>query len=489
LYFIEMPVDREELLKLCKSNPEAVVELVVKMDARIVELEAEVARLNTQIAELKALLGQNSRNSSRPPSTDVFTRPKSLRGKGEKPPGGQKGHPGCTLRQVEVPDHVIDHKVVVCDKCGASLVDVPMTGVEKRQVFEVPPMKILVTEHRAEIKQCPCCQEYTRARFPGNVLYPVQYGEYLKAFVVYLLIFQFVPYDRIEELFRDLFNHTISKGTLVHIVKSCHERLASVEDIIHRLLEDANVVHVDETGFRATGRRQWLHVASTRLVTWYGHHQYRGLIAMRAFGILSRVTGTLVHDFWKPYLYFRCAHAICNAHLIRELQGISETFHQTWSGMLKELLLQIKKTVDDTRPIATGLEEWQIADYESKYQEIIRLGELENPVPGTRKRGKRGPRRQSKAKNLLDRCKDYQKEVLAFMYDFNIPFDNNQAERDIRMVKLQQKISGTSRSDNGAQWFCRIRAYISTLRKNDQPILSSIAKAFEGHPYIPQTTN
>lgn len=156
---------------------------------------------------------------------------------------------------------------------------------------------------------------------------------------------------------------------------------------------------------------------------------------------------------------------------------------------MKELLLQIKKTVDDTRPYATGLDHWQIADFESRYREIIRLGEEENPVPGARERGKRGPRGQSRAKNLLDRCNVHMKEVLGFMYDFNIPFDNNQAERDIRMVKLQQKISGTNRSDNGAQWFCRIRGYISTLKKNDQPILSSIVKAFEGHPYIPQTAN
>jgi hypothetical protein len=209
---------------------------------------------------------------------------------------------------------------------------------------------------------------------------------------------------------------------------------------------------------------------------------------MRTFGILPRITGTIVHDYWKPYLRLRCGHAFCNAHLLRELQGVSETFHQEWTGRLKELLLLVKKTVDDARPLASGLDHWQIADYEPEYREIIRLGEEENPA-STGKRGKRGPSGQSRAKNLLDRCRDYPEEVLGFMYDFKVPFDNNQAERDIRMAKLQQKTSGTNRSDQGAEWFCRIRGYISTLKKNDQPILSSLAQTFEGHPYTPQTTH
>jgi transposase len=469
-----MALNDEELRDLCKNNPDAVIALIKKLEARIAELEAR--------------LGQNSRNSSRPPSSDVFVRPKSLRVKGERSPGGQPGHPGSTLKQVDEPDQVVVHHVSVCEHCAASLADEPVVDVERRQVFDIPPLEIVVTEHRAETKQCPCCHGLTRARFPRGMSSPVQYGDFLRAFVVYLLVFQFVPYERIEELFQDLFGHPISKATLVHMVESCYQRLADVEDVIHRLLEDANVVHVDETGFRANGKLQWLHVASTPRVTWYGHHPNRGLIAMRAFGILSRVTGTLVHDFWKSYRYFRCAHAICNAHVLRELQGVSETFHQEWSGQLKELLLQIKKTVDDTRPFASCLDYWQTNSFESRYLEIIRQGQKENPA-STRERGKRGPRGQSKAKNLLDRCNVHMKEILTFMHDFNVPFDNNQAERDIRMVKLQQKISGTNRSDQGAQWFCRIRAYISTLRKNDQPILSSLAQAFEGHPYTPQTTH
>ena len=505
---VEMTMKREEILGLCNSNPDAVVAFIETRDARIVELEVrngkleawnvelaakiadlrvKIDLLEVRIAELEALHSQNSRNSSRPPSTDVFIRPGSLRMRGERSVGGQPGHKGCTLKQVEVPDIIIDHNVVVCDTCGAFLAGVAVSDVERRQVFEIPPLKIVVSEHRAETKQCPCCGGFTRAGFPRGVLHPVQYGGYLKAFVVYLLVFQFVPYDRIAVLFSDLFGHSPGRATLVRAVESCYNNLAIVEDVIQGLLRDERVVNVDETGFRAKGRRQWLHVACTRLLTWYGHHRNRGMVAMRAFGILPRVTGTIVHDFWKPYLGLGCGHAFCNAHIIRELEGVSETFHQEWSGRMKELLCLIKNRVDATRLQATCLGPGQVADFESRYQEIIMSGQGENPVPADLgKRSLRGSRRQSKAKNLLDRCRDYQKQVLAFMYDFNVPFDNNQAERDIRMAKLQQKISGTSRSDDGAAWFCRIRGYISTVRKNNQPVLVSLVKAFEGRPFIPQ---
>jgi len=477
-----MSVDREEILNLYNNGPDAVIAAFEKMDARIIELEA-------QIAELKALLGQNSRNSSRPPSTDVFIKPKSLRQKGERRAGGQSGHPGCTLKQVDTPDQVVVHRVTECMQCSTSLAEVPVVSVERRQVFEIPPLKIVVTEHRAETKQCPCCHRITKASFPAGVSRRVQYGRYLKAFVVYLLIFQFVPYDRIAGLFRDLFDHSPSKATLVHMVESCYNELGVVEEVIRGLLRDARVLHVDETGFRAAGKRNWLHVASTPFLTWYGHHKNRGLEAARFYGILPGFTGTMVHDHWKPYFRLGCGHSLCNAHLVRELQGITETFHQEWSGKMKELLHLIKTRVDAVRVESTGLPLEQIADFESRYREIVELGTRENGTSLATRRGKRGPMVHSKSKNLVDRCQEYEREVLAFMHDFQVPFDNNQAERDIRMAKLQQKISGTSRSDMGAAWFCRIRGYISTVKKNNQPVLASIVKAFEGRPFIPQTTN
>jgi len=466
-----MALDREELRRLCLTNPDRVVDIIESLEARIAELEAR--------------LGQNSRNSSRPPSSDVFIRPGSQRVKGVRRVGGQNGHPGSTLEQVDCPDIIVDHEVVECDACKTPLTGVPAISVERRQVFDVPPLKIFVTEHRAETKQCPCCQKFTRAGFPRGVRRPVQYGLYLKAFIVYLLIFQLVPYDRIAVLFRDLFGHSIGKGTMVNCVKSCYRELGEVESVIRGLLRDGSVLHADETGFRVNGKMRWLHVASTSILTWYGHHKKRGLDAMRSYGIMPCFTGIMVHDFWKPYFSFRSGHALCNAHLIRELQGITETFGQEWTIKLKELIHRAKKAVDDARDKNKNcLDPEQLAGFESEYAGIMELGAEEN-LDGILRKGKRGPLKQTRAKNLLDRCMEYRKDILSFMYDFRIPFDNNQAERDIRMVRLHEKISGTTRSDEGADWFCRIRGYISTCRKNNQPVLTALFNAFEGHPFTP----
>jgi transposase len=466
-----MALDREELRRLCVTNPDVVIDLIESLEARIAELEA---RQN-----------QNSRNSSRPPSTDVFIRPRSQRVKGDRRVGGQNGHPGRTLKQVDCPDIVVVHKVVECDACKASLTGVPLIDVERRQVFDMPPLKICVTEHRAETKQCPCCQRFVRAKFPGDVRHPVQYGLYLKAFIVYLLIFQLVPYDRIAILFKDLFGHSIGKGTMVNIVRSCYRELGAVESVIQGLLRDGSVLHADETGFRINGKIEWLHVASTSILTWYGHHRKRGLDAMRSYGIMQRFTGIMVHDFWKPYFSFRSGHALCNAHIVRELQGITDAFGQEWSSLLKELVHRAKKAVDDARSNDKNcLDPEQIISFESEYTRIMELGAEENQ-DGVLRKGKRGPLKQTRAKNLLDRCIGYRKDILGFMYDFRIPFDNNQAERDIRMVRLHEKISGTTRSDEGADWFCRIRGYISTCRKNNQAVLTALINVFEGCPFTP----
>jgi len=245
-------------------------------------------------------------------------------------------------------------------------------------------------------------------------------------------------------------------------------------------------LHVDETGFRVTGKRRWLHVASTALLTWYGHHKNRGKSGTDALQILPDFKGTMVHDFWKTYFQYDCLHALCNVHLIRELTGISENFGQIWNEQMKDLTLEIKKEVDSAQLRLCLLSLKQIADFEARYARIIELGKQENPVPEyVRPVGKRGRMKQSKAKNLLDRFESYPTEILAFMYDFSIPFDNNLVERDIRMMKVQQKISGTFRSEEGADWFCRIRGYISTVRKNDRPVLASIKDAFKGEPFIP----
>jgi len=474
-----MTINREEILALCKSDPESIVVLIEKMDARISQLEARITELESQIK-------QNSRNSSRPPSTDVFIKPKSQRKKGERPVGGQKGHKGHTLELVDNPDETVVHKVEVCKECGASLEDVRVTGIERRQVHELPPIKIIVTEHRAEHKQCPHCRCHNKAEFPEDVQYSVQYGRYLKSVMVYLGVYQLIPYDRISQLFSDLCGHSISKGTLAKAVETCYDNLAGVEEKIRTLLVGSQVLNVDETGLRVTGIRQWLHVASTELLTLYGHHKKRGVIATDALQILPDFKGTMIHDFWKPYFRYTCSHALCNAHLLRELTGISEIFGQTWSTQMNELIHDIKTAVDKTSLKSQSLKQNQIVNFEARYSRIIAVGLEENPViECTRTPGSRGRRKQSKAKNLLDRCQKHRAEILAFMHHPSIPFDNNQAERDIRMVKVQQKISGTFRSDEGARWFCRIRGYISTVKKNTQPVLASLVGAMNDNPFVP----
>ena len=480
-----MAVNRGELLELCRTNPEAVVDIIEKQDRLITQLTEKIVQLEARITELEARINRTSRNSSQPPSMDGFRRVQSPRKKGERPPGGQPGHKGQTLEMVENPDEIEVHLVQVCQGCGASLMAENPVKVERRQVHDTE-FRIQVTEHRAEHKKCPHCGRMNRADFPSGVQFPVQYGQNLKALMVYLCVYQLVPYDRIRETFSDIFGRSLSTGTLVNAVQESYRNLAGVEDRIRELLTEAEVLHVDETGMRVTGIRQWLHVASTEHLTWYGYHRKRGNRATDDMQILPWFKGTMVHDFWASYFRYPSRHAICNAHLLRELNGISENYQHTWSQDLHALILEIKREVDAARAHSRFLSPSKIADFEVRYFQILENGLIEIPSteipdPPT----KRGRKKQSKAKNLIDRCKKFPLEILAFMHNFSIPFTNNLAERDIRMVKLQQKISGTFRSEGGADAFCRIRGYISTIKKNDRPVLDSLVGVFQGNPFIP----
>ena len=468
------------------SYVQSLLTLIEEQNRIISELREENAQLKARIADLEAQLNQHSRNSNRPPSMGGFRRPKSQRKKGERPPGGQNGHKGHTLDWVETPDQVQVHTVSICEDCGASLEQVEPSKVERRQVHDIAPLKVLVTEHQAEQKTCPCCGRQNRAHFPPEVRYPVQYGQNLKALMVYLCIYQLLPYDRLCETFSDLFGRSMSKATLARAVSECSRNLAGAEEKIRDLLAGAQVLNVDETGMRVNGIREWLHVASTGILTAYGHHRKRGSQAMDDLQILPRFRGTMVHDFWAPYFRYPGSHALCNAHLLRELKGITENYHQNWSEQMYDLILEMKKAVDTAQEQSLPLSQQLISDFEVRYRHIIVTGILENPAPEPVDYFvKRGRKKQSKAKNLLDRCQKYETEILSFMHDFSIPFSNNLAERDIRMMKLQQKISGTFRSEDGADWFCRVRGYISTVKKNELPVFASLLKVFEGEPFIP----
>lgn len=480
----------EDFLAIYHTGPEAVFELLESMSKMIALLEeqvSEIPALRERVAELEARLNMNSHNSSKPPSTDEFVKPKSRRKKSGRPSGGQKGHPGHTLKMTDNPDHIVVHRVDSCSSCGGPMERTQTEDYEKRQVFDLPPLRLETTEHRAERIKCPNCGRISKAAFPEAVTQPVQYGNNLKSLCIYLKDYQLLPWSRLTEFVKDVFHHPISEGTLFNINRAAHTALEAVEQEIKGQIVDSKVANVDETGMRVLGKRQWLHVASTSNLTHYAYHAKRGTEATDHIGILPNFNGTAIHDFWKPYLTYQCSHALCNAHHIRELIAILEITGQQWPQQMIDLLLEIKAEVEERKGIANAFEPDTITDFEYRYGCIIKNGYTENPPPDKPQEKKRGRLKQSKARNMLDRLSNFQRETLAFMYDFNVPFENNQAERDLRMMKVKQKISGTFRSDLGAEMFCRTRGYVSTARKNSITVLKAINSALAGNPFLPDS--
>lgn len=483
------PLTRDEILAIYDRGPEAVITLAEGLYAIITELTEQTAEIEERLRSLERQQSKNSSNSIKPPSTDQVRKRKSLREKSDRPVGGQIGHEGHTLNRVSNPDHTVVHQVHECTACGKSLEDVQPTGCERRQVFDIPPMKIEVTEHQSERKVCPRCGCLNKASFPKGAGQAAQYGSKLKAVAVYLSQYQLIPYDRLSEMFFDLFRLKLSQATLVEANLACYEMLEKAEEAIKNELINSAVVGFDETGIRINGLREWLHVACTKYLTYYMPHHNRGSKANEAMGILPVFDGIAVHDDWIPYFKFGCHHALCNGHHLRDLIEIAEQDNQVWSNEMKDLLIDIKKLTDERRSADSWLEHDETKGFEERYDRIIQMGLLENPPPdpppNTDLPKKRGRKKQSPAKNLLDRLAKYRRQSLAFMYNPVVPFDNNQSERDIRMAKLKQKISGTFRSWMGAKVFCRVRGYISTAKKNSVSALDAIQGALEGRPYMP----
>jgi transposase len=362
--------------------------------------------------------------------------------------------------------------------------------IERRQVHDLPEPKLEVTEHRAEVKTCPCgC--VNRAAFPPEAAAPVQYGPRVKSVAVYMGEYQLLPFDRLAEIMRDLFAcGSFSEGTLANFKADCSRRLAPVEAAIRDLAKAAPVAGFDETGVRAAGSLHWLHTASTQFLTSYYAHKRRGCEAMDAAGILSGYRGRAVHDFWKSYFDYGCDHALCNAHLLRELTFLWEEQDQPWAKEMMDHLLAIKEAVATAS--AGGLSALPPADPErflDGYHRIVQAGYARNPPAAPHGPKRRGRRKQSKARNLLDRFRDHPDEILAFMRDFAVPFDNNQSERDLRMMKLREKISGTFRGFGALVNFCRIRGYVSTARKNGLNALEALQRVFLDNPFVPTAPN
>ncbi|RPI78455.1 MAG: IS66 family transposase [Chloroflexi bacterium] len=487
--------DREEIHRAYLEGEEAVAQLVNGLFNCIQELIDIIQKQDEIIQGLKDQTAKSSKNSSKPPSSDGYKKPQptSLRKLlGSKKNGGQKGHEGHTLRAVEKPDHIKVHQVRECSSCHAALEDEQVIGYEKRQVFDIPPIRVEVTEHQAEIKDCPHCGKRNKAEFPSEVSQTVQYGCGIKSWAVYFNEYHFIPLERTSEIFEDLLDHRLCEASVLQADTELAECVRPACDEIKQQVIAAGVVNFDESGLRVEGKLNWLHVASTDRLTYYQVHRKRGKEAMDQIGILPEFKGVAVHDHWAPYFsYDQCQHSLCNAHHLRELIFIEECYYQEWAEQMKKLLVEIKEQVDRSRTQSDQLDPKKVEEFENSYGKLIEKGlEVNHPPPQEEQvpKKKRGKIKQSPPKNLLDRLKEHKEQVLAFMYDFRVPFDNNQGERDVRMVKVKQKVSGSFRTREGADNFCRIRSYISTVRKNGRKTINAIKDAFKGVPFIPSLT-
>lgn len=436
---------------------------------RLTMMEAHIKKQEDRIKELEAMLNKDSHNSHKPPGSDGYKKKiKNNRESSGKKAGGQLGHEGKTLQMVENPDKVIEHKVECCGHCGTDLKNIKAKKYYRKQVHDLPPIKIEVTEHREEVKQCHVCGKETIAE--SGIPASVQYGERIKSMGVYLNQYQMLPFERTREAMEDLFECSISAEVLQQSNELCYDNLEEkVEKEIKESIIQSAVMHNDETGIRCEGKTQWVHVNSTRQHTYYAIDEKRGKEAMDRINILPRFTGNTVHDRWASYeKYSQCGHNYCNAHTLRDLKFVGEELQKPWAVQMQTILLN---AYDLSTQEQTNQDE--ITAIEKKYDEIVNEGIKQEPLPLAAIH-KRGRKAKGKSLKLLECFRDKKKEYMGFLYDKNIPFDNNLAERDLRMVKLKQKISGCFRTRKGAEIFCRIRSYISTLKKQGEDIWDAL---------------
>lgn len=476
-------ISRESIEKAYEQGIEAIVSLI---ESIVKDHGNQLQELSERVAELGDQKAKNSKNSHQPPAADGFGKQtKSLRKKSGLKVGGQEGHEGNNLGWQETADIVIKHEVVECRVCGHDLSEIEGEVVEKRQVHDLPVIKVQVSEHQIEKKQCPHCHLVSKSRFPKTIEHWVQYGENVKGLITYLSQYQLIPSQRIQEFMKEVFRCEIGQGTIYNLIQKCHQILEPVEEKIKEQIQNSAVAHFDETGTNVNGKGLWLHVSSTETHTHYQVHEKRGQEAMDAIGILPEYKGKAVHDGFKSYKDYQCSHYLCNAHHLRELIFIHERFNQPWAEEMIDLLCKMNDTVKEAKlDNQTALEDSKISAFELTFQEIIDRGYKANPEPviDSNAPKTRGRKKRPKPLNLILRLDLERKQVLGFMNDFAVPFDNNLAERDIRMTKVKLKTSGCFRSLKGANAFARIRGYISTLRKQGLDILDSLVNLFRGNP-------
>jgi transposase len=452
--------------------------LPAEVEELIASLRRQIAALQAEVADLRRQLGQDSSNSSKPPSSDgLRKKPRiagSLRGPSGKTSGGQKGHKGGTLRQVADPDFVVRHEACVCGHCCSPLGPNSARGIEKRQVFDLPERPLVVTEHQASIYLCAHCRGVTKAAFPEGVVSPTQYGERLKAAAIYLNIQQLIPEDRAAQALSDLFGAPlICAASIVAWVGKKGQELRQVYESIGERVAEARVRHLDETGLRIAGRLQWLHTTSSLAFTFYRAGEKRGAVPGDLQG------GVVVHDHFLPYRRLDAVdHAFCNAHILRELQSLIAFDKEPWAELMRDTLLDANAAVNKARAAgAKALTPEAIAAFVERYWAAVRLGlAFHRQLPAlASKASPNGRTKQRPGRNLLERLKTFKTETLRFLTDFDVPFTNNLAEQDLRMMKVKMKISGSFRTLDGAQIFATLRSVVSTARKHGANILKTLA--------------
>jgi transposase len=464
---------RDELIELCRQEPEKMADLILALEARVSSLEQ---RLN-----------KNSKNSHQPPSSEGLKKPpRQSSKKSKRQPGGQKGHVGQTLKFRPNPDQIVQHGADQCQGCGESLVEVAGAVIARCQEIEIPKKPVQVIEHQRLEKRCPCCGQFNQGHWPAHLTGNVQYGRRFKALCLYLMVYQLLPYQRTAELLETLFGYQPGGGSLKRMLEQAYAALEQVETAIKAAIRGSPVGHGDETSLRVEGQTRWLHVLGTLCYTYYYWSRHRGQKAHLADGLVAEYEGILMHDAYRSYFGHSYIHALCNAHLLRELQAIYEADpSQRWTRHLMRLLRtawawvkRVKQTGDPQLPVVDQ------ARILTLFDKIVAQADQQNQ-PCPRQAGQRGRVAQSDARNLLDRLIQYKAAYLRFVSDFRVPFDNNLAERDLRMSKLQQKISGCFRTSQGADIFCRVRGYISTLRKQGLDLLSALYSLYTDTPFFP----
>ena len=450
----------------------------------LAERDQMIVDLSARVAELEARLGKNSQNSSKPPSSDAFVKPqpRSLRRRSGRKPGKQQGDKGFRLERRPDPDEVVVHAPSTCGSCGDDLETAPVVGEQPRQVFDLPPIRLMVTEHRVQQRVCGC-GAVTNGVFPAAASGPTCYGPQIAALGTYLLGRQHLPVERAAETMADCFGAPVSTGWLAGLLPTAADKLEGFLADVGAQLRAAQVAHFDETGGRVAAKLRWIHVACTDRLTLYHLAPGRGKDSIDAGGVLPGFTGVAVHDGLTSYRRYDVDHGLCAAHHLRELAGIAEATGQAWPTALADLLVEIHVSIECAKAAGkTKLPARRLAGYRRRYDALVTEGQRLNPPPP--RTGKRGRPKLGPPAALLSRLERYRADVLRFATDFRVPFDNA-AERDIRMVKLQQKISGGWRTPTGATAFLDVRSYLSTARKNNRAALDVLRGLFTGNTWTP----